>query len=76
MGYDLLAAVFFILMTPALRQRDRVTLRYRRGKVTIEWPGGERSDARLDDARRLGERVAIAVAEQFRAPALATKPAA
>lgn len=60
----------------ALRQRDRVTLRYRRGRVIIEWPGGELNDARLDAARRLGEEVASAVAAEFRAPKLARKPAA
>jgi hypothetical protein len=60
----------------ALRQRDRVTLRYRRGRITIEWPGGELNDARLDAARRLGEEVATAVAEEFRGRALARKPAA
>ena len=28
------------------RQRDRVTLVYRRGRVIVEWPGGEQNDAR------------------------------
>ena len=60
----------------ALRQRDRVTLRYRRGRITIEWPGGELNDARLDDARRLGEEAAQAIADEFQAPALIRKPAA
>jgi len=60
----------------ALRQRDRVTLRYRRGRITIEWPGGELNDARLDSARRLGEEVAAGIAEEFRGRALARKPAA
>ena len=60
----------------ALRQRDRVTLSYRRGRVTIEWPGGELNDARLDDARRLGEEAARSVADEFEAPALVRKPAA
>jgi hypothetical protein len=59
-----------------LRQRDRVTLSYRRGRVTIEWPGGELNDARLDDARRLGEEVARAIAEEFRATARVARPAA
>lgn len=60
----------------ALRQRDRVTLAYRRGRVTIEWPGGELNDARLDDARRLGEEIARAIDDEFRATALVRRPAA
>lgn len=60
------------------RQRDRVTVRYRRGRITVEWPGGERNDARLDAARRLGEEMARTVDGEFRATALAAvrKPAA
>ena len=50
----------------ALRQRDRVTLSYRRGRVVVEWPGGELNDARLDAARRLGEALAESVDEEFR----------
>jgi len=60
----------------ALRQRDRVTLRYQRGRVVVEWSGGEISDARLDDARRLGEAIAESVDQAFRAPARIRKPAA
>jgi hypothetical protein len=60
----------------SLRQRDRVTLSYRRGRITVEWPGGERSDARLDDARRLGEEVASTIDAEFRATALVRSPAA
>lgn len=65
-------------MLLAFRQRDRVTVRYRRGRITVEWPGGERNDARLDEARRLGEAMAAVVDRQFHATALATvrKPAA
>jgi hypothetical protein len=54
----------------ALRQRDRVTLGYRRGRVTVEWPGGETNDARLDDARRLGDEIARSINEEFHRPAL------
>ncbi|CAN5921298.1 hypothetical protein BH11MYX4_BH11MYX4_29870 [soil metagenome] len=60
----------------ALRQRDRVTLCCRRGRVTVEWPGGELNDARLDEARRVGEEIARSVDEEFRRPALVRKPAA
>ena len=65
-------------MLLGFRQRDRVTLRYRRGRITVEWPGGERNDARLDEARRLGEEMARTVDREFRATALAAvrKPAA
>jgi hypothetical protein len=65
-------------MLLGFRQRDRVTVRYRRGRITVEWPGGERNDARLDEARRLGEAMAKAVDSEFRATALAAvrKPAA
>jgi hypothetical protein len=60
------------------RQRDRVTVTYRRGRITIEWPGGERNDARLDEARRVGEEIARTIDAEFRgAPAqLERKPAA
>lgn len=60
------------------RQRDRVVVRYRRGRIIVEWPGGERNDARLDEARRLGAEMARAVELEFRSTALAAvrKPAA
>jgi hypothetical protein len=58
------------------RQHDRLVLTYRRGRVTFEWPGGELSDARLDEARQLGERIAEVIDEQFHAAARASKPAA
>lgn len=58
-------------MLLGFRQRDRVTVRYRRGRVTVEWPGGERNDARLDEARRLGDAMARTVDREFRATALA-----
>ncbi len=60
------------------RQRERLVVRYRRGSITVEWPGGERNDARLDEARRLGSSMAAAVDHEFRATALAAvrKPAA
>ncbi len=60
------------------RQRERVVVRYRRGRITVEWPGGERNDARLDEARKLGEELARTVDHEFRAPALAAvrQPAA
>jgi hypothetical protein len=52
------------------QQRDRIVLSYRRGRVTVEWPGGELNDARLDEARRLGEELAAAIDAQFRAAAV------
>jgi hypothetical protein len=60
------------------RQRDRVLVRYRRGRITVEWPGGERNDARLDEARRLGEEIVRTVEREFHATGLAAvrKPAA
>lgn len=60
------------------RQRDRLVVRYRRGRITVEWPSGERNDARLDEARRLGEAMAAAVDHEFRATGLAAvrEPAA
>ena len=57
-------------MLLGFRQRDRVTVRYKRGRITVEWPGGERNDARLDEARRLGEAMARSVDDEFRATAL------
>lgn len=60
------------------RQRDRVTVSYRRGRVTVEWPGGERNDARLDEARHVGEEIARTIDREFRGGAaqLERKPAA
>lgn len=52
----------------AFRQGDSVTLGYRRGRALVEWPGGELNDARLDEARRLGDLVAVALVEAFLAP--------
>ena len=65
-------------MLLGFRQRDRVRVRYERGRITVEWPRGERNDARLDEARRLGEAMARSVEDEFRATALAAvrKPAA
>jgi hypothetical protein len=65
-------------MLLGFRQRDRVTVRYRRGRIIVEWPGGERNDARLDEARRLGEALARSVDREFHATALAAvrQPAA
>ena len=71
------------LLTPEVRrallgfrQGDSVTLGYRRGKIVLEWPGGERNDARLDEARRLGETIARAVDDAFRAGMSAPRDAA
>lgn len=58
------------------RQRDRISFAYRRGRVILEWPGGEQNDARLDDARRVGSEIARAVENEFTGTALARKPAA
>lgn len=55
----------------ALHQRDRITLAYRRGRVTLEWPGGEQSDSRLDDARSIAAEVVATIEAEFRAPAAA-----
>jgi len=65
-------------MLLGFRQRDRVTVRYKRGRITVEWPGGERNDARLDEARRLGEAMARSIDDEFRATALVavSQPAA
>ena len=58
-----------------LRQRDRVMLTYRRGRITVEWPGGEQNEARLDDARNVGEELARTIDEEFRATATAARAA-
>jgi hypothetical protein len=50
----------------AFRQGDEVVLTYRRGKIVLTWPGGETNDARLDEARRLGDALATAVDGAFR----------
>ena len=65
-------------MLLGFRQRDRVMVRYRRGQFMVQWPGGERNDARLDEARRLGEEIARTVDREFHATGLAAvrKPAA
>lgn len=48
-------------------QGERVTISYLRGRLSIEWPGGELNDARLDEARRLGELMARAMDSAFQA---------
>lgn len=60
------------VLTPAVRrallgfrQGDSVTLGFRRGRAQLEWPGGELNDARLDEARRLGDLLAIALEDAF-----------
>jgi hypothetical protein len=62
------------------RQHERVVVAYRRGRVVVEWPGGERNDARLDEAMRLGAEIARTLDDEFRATetrgAAARKPAA
>jgi len=65
-------------MLLGFRQRERLIVRYKRGRITVEWPGGERNDARLDEARRLGEAMARSVDDEFRATAVLAirKPAA
>jgi hypothetical protein len=66
-------------MLLGFRQHHRLVVTYRRGRVVIEWPGGERSYARLDEARRLGAEIARAIDDEFRATetrASARQPAA
>jgi hypothetical protein len=58
------------------RQRDRITFSYRRGRVVVEWPGGEQNDARLDEARRVGTQIALAIEAEFLGAAMARQPAA
>lgn len=47
------------------RQMDDVTLRYRRGRIALEWPGRETNDARLDEASRVIEALVAAVDAAF-----------
>jgi hypothetical protein len=54
-------------MLLGFRQHDRLVVTYRRGRVVVEWPGGEQSDARLDEARRLGSELAHTIEDEFRA---------
>ena len=63
-------------MLLGFRQRQRVTIGYRRGRLTIEWPGGELNDARLDEARRMGLEIARAIDDAFRNAATLRRPAA
>ena len=60
----------------ALRQRDKVSLSYRRGKVIVDFPGGELNDARLDAARTLGDEIASTLHAHLQPPRVAAKPAA
>ena len=53
------------------RQRDRITLGSRRGRITLEWASGEQNHARLDEARRVAAEIARAIDEQFHAAARA-----
>lgn len=67
-------------MLLGFRQHDRVVVTYQRGRVLVEWPGGERNDARLDEAKRLGAEIARTIDDEFRATerraAAARQPAA
>lgn len=67
-------------MLLGFRQHDRLVVAYRRGRVVVEWPGGERSDCRLDEARALGAELARTIDDEFRATdaraSAARKPAA
>jgi hypothetical protein len=47
------------------RQMDDVTVRYRRGRIALEWPGRESNDARLDEAMRVIEVLVGSVDEAF-----------
>lgn len=58
------------------RQRDKLVIRYKRGALVLDWPGGERNDARLDEARRLGQEMAAAIEAEFAGVANAHEPAA
>lgn len=55
----------------AFWQGDDVSVTYRRGLLTIAWSGGETSDARLDEARKVAERVATSVEDSFERAAAA-----
>ena len=46
-------------------QRDDVVLTYRRGKLTLDWPGRESNDARLDEAVRVMEDLVRGVEDAF-----------
>ena len=67
-------------MLLGFRQHQRLVVTYRRGRVVVEWPGGEMNDARLDEARRLGAEIARTIDDEFRATerraASARQPAA
>lgn len=51
------------------RQWDDVTLRYRRGRISLEWPGRESNDARIDEASRVIEILVRGVEDAFRGAA-------
>ena len=57
----------WLIATIALGALVLIVVTYRRGRVIVEWPGGERNDARLDEAMRLGAAIAAAIAAEFRA---------
>ncbi|MFO0737599.1 MAG: hypothetical protein U0270_17030 [Labilithrix sp.] len=52
------------------RQHDDVTVRYRRGRIALEWPGRESNDARLDEAARVAGVLVGAVDDAFHVTAL------
>ena len=49
----------------AFWQGDDVSVTYRRGLLMLAWAGGERSDARLDEARTVAARLAASVEASF-----------
>lgn len=50
----------------SFRQRDDVTLRYRRGAIVLEWPGREANDARLEEAERVVASLVAKIDAAFR----------
>jgi hypothetical protein len=55
------------VLTPEVKRAllgfDAKALSYRRGEVSLEWPGGEQNDARLDEASAVVRRVLGALKE-------------
>lgn len=64
----LLSSVFspeVLHLCACFRQGDTLSLRIDRGKAQLEWPGAERNDARLDEARALATALAASMRQRF-----------
>jgi hypothetical protein len=57
----------------AFRMGGDLLFEYERGRIVLEWQGGERNGARLDEARRVAELIDRAISAAFLAPTASSR---